>query len=79
MICKYLSQSRSLSFHYLNRIFGRANFKISMRFDLSVDAFMDHAFGIKSKNSLMEFSGGLVIKDPASSLLWPGFDPWPGN
>ena len=27
----------------------------------------------------MEFSGGLVVKDPAWSLLWLGFNPWPGN
>ena len=26
-----------------------------------------------------EFPGGLVVKDPALSLLWRRFDPWPGN
>ena len=26
-----------------------------------------------------ECLGGLVVKDSALSLLWPGFDPWPGN
>ena len=25
------------------------------------------------------FPGGLVVKDTALSLLWLGFDPWPGN
>ena len=28
---------------------------------------------------LLEFPGGLVIKDLALSLLWCGFSPWPGN
>ena len=26
-----------------------------------------------------ELPGGLVVKDLALSLLWRGFDPWPGN
>ena len=26
-----------------------------------------------------EFSSGLVVKDPALSLLWRGFNPGPGN
>ena len=30
-------------------------------------------------NICSEFPGGLVIKDPALSPLWLGFDPWPGN
>ena len=25
------------------------------------------------------FPGDLGVKDPAWSLLWLGFDPWPGN
>ena len=25
----------------------------------------------------LEFSGGLVVKGPALSLLWRRFDPWP--
>ena len=28
---------------------------------------------------LLEFPGGLVVKDSALSLLWRGFSPWPGN
>ena len=31
------------------------------------------------KKVLAEFPGGLVVKDLALSLLWRGFDPWPGN
>ena len=27
----------------------------------------------------MKFSGGLVVKDPALSLLWHGFNPLPGD
>ena len=27
----------------------------------------------------MVFSGALVVKDLAFSLLWLRFDPWPGN
>ena len=27
----------------------------------------------------VEFPGGLAVKDPALSLLWCGFDPWPRN
>ena len=27
----------------------------------------------------MEFLGGPAVKDPALSLLWRRFDPWPGN
>lgn len=26
-----------------------------------------------------EFPGSLAVKDLALSLLWFGFDPWPGN
>ena len=26
-----------------------------------------------------EYPGGLVVKDPVLSLLWFGFDPWPGS
>ena len=26
-----------------------------------------------------EFPGGPVVKDPALSLLWLGFNPWPWN
>ena len=29
--------------------------------------------------TLMEFAGGLVLKDSALSLLWHGFDSWLGN
>ena len=29
------------------------------------------------KYSKEEFPGGLVVKDPALSLLWHRFDPWP--
>ena len=28
---------------------------------------------------LQKFLGGLAVKDSALSLLWLGFDPWPGN
>lgn len=31
------------------------------------------------KLSILEFPGGLVIKDPALSLLWLGFSLWPRN
>ena len=31
---------------------------------------------VKGKNK--EFPGRLAVKDPAS-LLWLGFNPWPGN
>ena len=33
----------------------------------------------KKKKSKWEFPGGLVVKNPALSLLWLGFQPWPGN
>ena len=33
----------------------------------------------KKKKKKREFSGGLAVKDPALSLLWYRFDPWPGN
>ena len=29
------------------------------------------------KRWLLEFSGGLVVRDLALSLLWLRFDPWP--
>ena len=29
--------------------------------------------------SLLEFPGGLAVKDPALLLLWRRFEPWPGN
>ena len=31
------------------------------------------------KNGYMEFSGGSAGEGLVSSLLWLGFDPWPGN
>ena len=31
------------------------------------------------KKKVMEFPGGLVLKDPALSLLWCRFSPWPGS
>ena len=34
---------------------------------------------INQNTSEREFPGGLLVKDPALSLLWLGFDPWPGN
>ena len=33
----------------------------------------------KLKIELLAFLGGLSVKDPSLSLLWLGFDPWPGN
>ena len=27
----------------------------------------------------LEFPGGLMVKGLALPLLWPRFDPWPGN
>ena len=34
----------------------------------------------KKKKTDQEFPGGVVVKDwVLSSLLWPGFSPWPGN
>ena len=45
-----------------------------------------HAVGAAKKikmkttnRNLLVFPGGLVVKDLAWSLLWLGFDPWPGN
>ena len=36
--------------------------------------------GLKKKiPKIRVFPGGLMVKDPALSLLWLGFDPWPGN
>ena len=32
-----------------------------------------------SKTDFLEFPDGLVVKDPALSLLWLGFNPWPGS
>ena len=32
-----------------------------------------------SKNTKLEFPGGLVVKESVLSLLWLGFDPWPRN
>ena len=37
------------------------------------------ATGYMSKHRSEEFPGGLVVKDSALSLLWLGFDPWPGT
>ena len=34
---------------------------------------------IDKKKHLKEFPGGLAVKDPALSLLWCAFDPWPRN
>ena len=31
------------------------------------------------KNKEQKFPGGLAVKDPAFSLLWFRFDPWPGS
>ena len=31
------------------------------------------------RRTFTEFPGGLVLKDPALSLLWRRFDPWPRN
>ena len=31
------------------------------------------------KEWMLEFPGGLVVKDLVLSVLWLGFDPWPGN
>ena len=31
------------------------------------------------RGGVLEFPGDLVVKDPALSLLWLGFDPWQGN
>ena len=31
------------------------------------------------KPHLLEFPGGLAVKDPVLPLLWWGFHPWPGN
>ena len=31
------------------------------------------------KNKVLEFPGGLEVKDPILSPLWCGFDPWSGN
>ena len=31
------------------------------------------------RNTNWEFPGGLVVRDPAMSLLWLGFDPWLGS
>ena len=31
------------------------------------------------KKQVVEFPGGVGVKDLASSLLWLRFDPWPGN
>ena len=36
-------------------------------------------WGAKTKTSLQEFLGDLVVKDSVLSLLWHRFDPWPGN
>ena len=33
--------------------------------------------GLKSKAVVLEFPGNLVVKDPALSLLWCRFNPWP--
>ena len=33
----------------------------------------------RSENQQREFPGGLAVKDLALSLLWRGFDPWPGD
>ena len=35
--------------------------------------------GEKKRKAGQEFPGGLAIKDSALSLLWLGFNPWPGN
>ena len=32
-----------------------------------------------AKEPVQEFPGGLLVKDSTLSLLWLGFDPWPGN
>ena len=28
---------------------------------------------------MLEWPGGIAVKNPVLSLLWHGFDPWPGN
>ena len=35
--------------------------------------------GPYKKEAKGEFPGGLVVKDPALSVRWLRFDPWPGN
>ena len=34
---------------------------------------------MSKKETIREFHGGLAVKDPALSLLWLGFNPWPRN
>ena len=34
---------------------------------------------VLKKTKILEFPGGLAIKDLVLSLLWLRFDPWPGN
>ena len=34
---------------------------------------------IKLRKHLLEFPGGLAVRDSMLSLLWLRFDPWPGN
>ena len=41
--------------------------------------FIDKLLKMTSSGTDKEFTGCLVVKDPVLSLLWPGFDPWPGN
>ena len=34
---------------------------------------------VRDKSTKPEFPGDLAVKDLASSLLWLGFNPWPGS
>ena len=47
VVCTYFLSVCVLSFHPLNRVFGRAHFKFMERSDLSIFLFVDHAFGVK--------------------------------
>ena len=48
---------------------------------LSVSRKMKHQQTNKNtmRSDILEFPGGRVVKDPALSLLWHSFDPWPGT
>ena len=52
-ICKYFLSVHDLFLHFLNSLFWRTKMLILMKSNLSIFfSFMDHAFGVESKNSL---------------------------
>jgi len=57
-----------------------ANIKIMPMTTVSLQANQrfDDGPSKHSRTWLLEFPGGIVVKDPALSFLWHGFNPWPG-